>query len=365
MLIICIILGILAIIAMIYAYYISKKVRKVNREVDAENQSLLNHRQELLEINKEINERIEEKQLEIQRKEKEIENTNNELNSIYIKLNDINTELNYTDKELKDKKNQLKDLQDNILKSADNQQELSQKAFKNYCDTLEKLYKEAEEEYDIEIDALQTSYSNLQLKLIADAEYKKNNIQEELSSIQEELIKIKATRDAVRAAQLKEKEIEMKSHFYCLQISENDLKDVAILDSIKPKLNNPRIMSMLIWQSYFRKPMNTLCNNVIGATVKTGIYKITNQKTKECYIGQAVDLATRWKDHAKCGLGIDAPAGNKLYKAMQEYGIWSFSWEVLEECSREELNEKEKYYIQLYQAKEYGYNTMAGNKGDK
>ena len=33
-------------------------------------------------------------------------------------------------------------------------------------------------------------------------------------------------------------------------------------------------------------------------------------KTKECYIGQAVDLASRWKDHAKCGLHIDSPAGN-------------------------------------------------------
>ena len=29
----------------------------------------------------------------------------------------------------------------------------------------------------------------------------------------------------------------------------------------------------------------------------------------------------RWKQHAKCGLGIDTPAANKLYKAMQEDGI--------------------------------------------
>ena len=90
--------------------------------------------------------------------------------------------------------------------------------------------------------------------------------------------------------------------------------------------------------------------------------KITNQKTKECYIGQAVDLASRFKDHAKCGLGIDTPPGNKLYKAMQEYGIWNFSWEVLECCSKDQLDEKEKYYIELYQAKDYGYNKTAGNK---
>jgi group I intron endonuclease len=118
---------------------------------------------------------------------------------------------------------------------------------------------------------------------------------------------------------------------------------------------------MLIWQTYFRKPMTDLCNNIIGTAIKSGIYKITNIKTKECYIGQAVDLTSRWKDHAKAGLGIDTPAANKLYKAIQEYGIWNFSWEILEECERSELNEKEKYYIELYQSKEYGYNSIKGN----
>lgn len=107
--------------------------------------------------------------------------------------------------------------------------------------------------------------------------------------------------------------------------------------------------------------MSNLCNNVIGKTTKTGVYKITNQKTKECYIGQAADLASRWKDHAKAGLGIDTPQGNKLYRSMQEFGIQNFSWEVLEECPRTELDEKEKYYIKLYQSKEFGFNGTKGN----
>jgi group I intron endonuclease len=103
-----------------------------------------------------------------------------------------------------------------------------------------------------------------------------------------------------------------------------------------------------------------LCNNIIGTSVKSGIYKITNQKNNICYIGQAVDLATRWKQHAKCGLGIDTPQSNKLYKAMKEDGLWNFSFEVLEFCTSAELNEKEKYYIELYQSKDYGYNSNQG-----
>ena len=47
---------------------------------------------------------------------------------------------------------------------------------------------------------------------------------------------------------------------------------------------------------------------------------------------------------------------------MQEEGIWNFSWELLEECPREQLNEKERYYIELYQSESFGYNSTKGNK---
>ena len=42
---------------------------------------------------------------------------------------------------------------------------------------------------------------------------------------------------------------------------------------------------------------------------------------------------------------------------MQEYGIENFTFELLTECPREELNEKEKYFISLYEADTFGYNS--------
>ena len=119
---------------------------------------------------------------------------------------------------------------------------------------------------------------------------------------------------------------------------------------------------MLMWQTWWQKPLKALAANILGTSTVTGIYKITNIITGECYIGQAADIASRWSEHAKCGLGIDTPAGNKLYKAMQEYGLQSFSWELLEKCDRAELNEKERYYISLYDSVNYGYNILKGNK---
>jgi hypothetical protein len=238
-----------------------------------------------------------------------------------------------------------------INQSLNNSKELSQDALKSYYKILDEEYQKKEEEYNEHLKILQNAY-----------ESKQSEILQALADEAAELEKIQATRVAAIEANLREKKIEEDLSFYCLQIKETELTDIGILESIKPKLNNPRILSMLIWQTYWQKPMTALCNQVIGTAIKSGIYKITNIKTKECYIGQAVDIAARWKQHAKCGLGIDTPSANKLYKAIQEYGIWNFSWEVLEECSTKDLNEKEKYYIEAYKSKEYGYNSISGNK---
>ena len=304
-----IIFFIVSILLVIYSVYALKHTHKINKSIDAENKILEEEYQYLVNKTEEV------------------------------------------EKQLEDKKNYLDDVQNNISKTLDNQKLLSQKAFENYCDVLDNNYKETEEEYYSYEQNMKKAYSDIQLNLL-----------QEMDKTKAELDKIKETRTAALQALTREKEIEEQLAFYCLQASDNDLKDIAVLESVKVKLTNPRILSMLIWQTYWRTPMTNLCNNVIGKDTKTGIYKITNQKTKECYIGQAVDLASRWKDHAKCGLGIDTPAGNKLYKAIQDFGIWNFSWEVLEICPRDQLNEKEKYYIGLYDSKNFGYNSTSGNK---
>lgn len=242
---------------------------------------------------------------------------------------------------------ELQKMQDSAKENA---QKTYQEAVTNYTDALEAEYLKAELNFDNNVKKLSEDYSKVELEH-----------QEKISKIKAELDKIKETRKAAIAAQVREEEIKNKLEFYCLTPKTIDIADIQTLELIKPKLHNPRILSMLIWSTYFQKDMTTLCNRILGLQTITGIYKITNQENNKCYIGQSVDVAKRWKDHAKCGLGIDAPAGNKLYKEMQEIGIWNFSWELLEACPREQLNEKEKYYIELYGSKDFGYNTVKGN----
>lgn len=248
--------------------------------------------------------------------------------------------------------------QDKITKDIDRLKEIKKdyetvalNSFSNYCEVLDKDYEQKEKEYNQLIERLTQCYDERQQQLI-----------EEIEQVRKELDKLANTRAAAIQAQLKEKEIKEQLSFYCIQIDNKDKKDVIALDKVKTELNTPRILSMLIWQTFFRDSMTTLCNNVLGPGTICGIYKITNQLTNECYIGQAVDIAKRWKDHAKCGLDIDRPQGNQLYQAMIRDGIWNFSWELLEKCPTYELNEKESFYIGLYQSKEYGYNGTKGNK---
>ena len=85
------------------------------------------------------------------------------------------------------------------------------------------------------------------------------------------------------------------------------------------------------------------------------IYKITNIENQKCYVGQAADLASRWRQHIKRGIGAEAPTRNKLYPAMLSIGVENFTFEVVEECSRAQLNEREDYWQEYFHAIDYGY----------
>ena len=277
----------------------------------------------------------------------DIKKQNAELEQNYFQL--VQQEQNIK-KEVEKDLETLKNVKEAASDALNSQQEISQKAFENYCEILSKQYDEKAAEYDNLTAKLDEAYSDIQNKIIADIDAQNS-----------ELEKIRATRAALIEAQIKEKEIQENKDFYRLIPTENDKDDIHRLERVKKDLHNPRILSMLIWQTFFQKNMTSLCNNVLGTKTVTGIYKITNLNNNMCYIGQAVDIASRWKEHAKCGLGIDTPAGNKLYAAMKSDGIWNFSWELLEKCDRVDLDEKEKYYISLYQSYEFGYNSNKGN----
>lgn len=95
-----------------------------------------------------------------------------------------------------------------------------------------------------------------------------------------------------------------------------------------------------------------------------GIYKITNISNNKCYIGQSVNIERRWMQHKETMNNPYIDAYNReLYNDMRIFGLDNFLFEILEECSLEELNDKEKYWIQYYNSYENGYNLTRGGNG--
>ena len=92
------------------------------------------------------------------------------------------------------------------------------------------------------------------------------------------------------------------------------------------------------------------------------IYRAYCLITKKSYIGQTTNIKDRWRTHLKRGLGIDTPVTNKFYSSMMQLKPWNFTWEVIEFCPKEQLNEKEKYWIDFHQTNTWGWNSKGGNR---
>lgn len=298
--------------------------------------------------------RVEDQEIEEtnERQRKILEQTTKDLEVETKKLTSAQSELAALNKQIQQIEIQKQQSWETINRS--------QNAFQSYQDNLEQFYKKAEDEYDDLMQRLREAYDNLQMRLMEDTEFQKESLLKEIEELQRKIDDYKKMRAAALEAKRREEQMQFQQDDYRIILTSTELSTIALIEELKPRIPEPRILCMLIWTTFVQKKLKTLSAKILGPNIVTGVYKITNIKTGECYIGQAVDTAKRWSDHCKAGLGIDTPTANKLYQAMQKYGIYNFTFELVEQCDRTKLNEREKFYIDLYQSKDFGYNQTIG-----
>lgn len=86
-----------------------------------------------------------------------------------------------------------------------------------------------------------------------------------------------------------------------------------------------------------------------------GIYKITEKSSGKSYIGQSIDIARRFYEHQTSTLD--------WHKLIQENPTnWEYS--IIEQCKKNELDAREKYWIQYYDSYKNGFNKTHGNLTD-
>lgn len=285
----------------------------------------------------------------ISKKKEEYERLQSAVETLVNERNRISNDIDKGKTTLDDIRHKV-DFTDQILKDLNQQYDKT----KDHLDNLKQIAKDNETK-------LQEDYNNIAQQYKDKLAYIKETCDAEKAIVEFDLKSLKQTRHAAIEQWRKQQQDKNQLDGYKLNITSQDKKDIQLLQNIRLQFSHPRVISKLIWQTYFQPLAKQQFVMILGNETKCGIYKITNILDNKCYIGQSVDIYKRWCDHCKCGCGIDTPKNNKLYAAMEQDGIENFTFELLEECPREELNKKEAFYINLYESNDYGYNTTKGN----
>lgn len=258
--------------------------------------------------------------------QEQIENLRKTENQLRRKIAEEQFQYQILSQKNQDFENLISDRKNNLSNTYNNLQESYKENYYKYIETLDAAYSQKENQFKQSLDQLKNELSN------------------------------------VAAAKTREEEIKDKINFYKIQITEKQKSDIQMLQQWKYKLFDPSLVSKVIWSSYIMKPTSDLCNRITLGKTTCGIYKITSLTSQRCYIGQSVNISDRIKSHVKCGLGIDAPASNKLYNLMQKEGVYNFTFEILQVCEKNKLNERERFWIETYQSNKFGLNIQGGNK---
>lgn len=180
----------------------------------------------------------------------------------------------------------------------------------------------------------------------------------EIEELKNDLTRLTSMRAAAIEGFKKEEELKNQKAFYSIEFSDNDIEDIHELSKIK--LNNRETINKLIFEVYYRNPLNSMLNRVIGKDKVCGVYKITNVESNKAYIGKSTNIKKRWTEHVKSSLDIGTIAKQNIHTAIKKEGIEKFTFQIVEICPKEEYSDREKYWVNFHQTQIFGYNMREG-----
>lgn len=231
---------------------------------------------------------------------------------------------------------------------------------------LEQSRQLAETNFEHEAEKLASQFQehqeSVQNEYLITMQEMSQDIVKQLQAYQDELVALDnmiAEKQAIVAAAVeaskRAEQMASEKDFYRLVLSDEDIAEIGRLKEVVPYLRDSEPLNKVIWKVYYEKPYTDLIGRVVGTGTHTGIYKITNISNDMCYVGQAANIAERWRQHIKRGIGAETPTRNKLYPAMASFGVENFTFEIIEECDRSLLNDREDYWQEYFHAKDFGY----------
>ena len=342
MIFICIVLGILLFAAIIYIVYLLKPPSK---------QRL--YEEEFQRAAHEIEERL--------RKERE-EQINSQSEQIRQEIHNMETMLEEKAKTYKQTQDEWLQRVQNLKESYERQREeitssIKEHALKEQQVMTEKLLQK-QQEIEKEVQTLDDKY-NL---TVVDYENKMFDIrckfEAEEQDLNSQIIQKRNEINALIEQFKKDEEARKEADFYRIPITPAAQNDINKLKGVAAQLNNPATLYKLIWKEYYENGFNAMIGRVLGNDKeKSGIYKITDIRNQMCYIGQTTNFKNRWRTHAKRAVKAEEGTSNRLYQDMWENGLENYTFQIVEICGKDKLTEREKFYIDFFNSKEWGFNS--------
>lgn len=272
-----------------------------------------------------------------------------------VEVNQHNTRINQElEKDIELSQRQLNDINSQIIQQKQVIDSLTETAKKMREGATER----AQEEYERQKAQLWSQYQEDQNIM----ELQKNSILRDIEREKKKLADLEAKQLAYIQAKQREEAISANMDYYRLALDQLDINDIELLRELQPRFVKKETIDKIIWDAYYKPAFDILSAHLFqnAGTKVCGIYKLTDQITGQSYIGQSVNVHERFRTHIKTALTY-GKASNKLYQAMQKDGLYNFTFEILEEVSRNDLNDREAYWIGFYKTKEFGLNGTKGN----
>ena len=291
-------------------------------------------------INKYIQENKEKLEFEIRYDLKRLEDQRNQINA---EISGKQTALQEISSKVKTYEEQLRDIA--LTNAKRYEKTLINIAKDKVKAEQEKMYKAAQESFE---------------KTMAEMDAQAEAARAQIEILTKEIADYNAKQVAINEAILRQRALEEQQDFYRVCLGPEAENDVEILKEARRNLKKPEIIDKIIYDNYIAKPVLEMIKRVLQNTTCSGIYKITCIKTGEIYIGKSVDIKSRWQQHCKSAFNCGTIAHSLLHTKMKQYGIENFTFELVEQVPKEQLSEREKFYIDFYKTKETGLNERNG-----
>ncbi len=338
-----IVIGILCLILLYFFFLLNKEKEKTNKIQQDFNQLKTEQDDEIRErFEKEFEEEIKQKKEGIYGLEKQIKDL---LFQISQKQQEewqiqklINEKQNFNNSLFKVREDEL----NRLIEEKRQEKELA----------LNTLIEQEKQEKFLRLEQEQKEKISFYIKqfdeFLEGQELLKKEYLEEVEQAKKELNEFSEKRTAVNEAIRREKEIAEAEDFYRIVVPQEDQEDIETFNTIAPRIRNKEALNKLIYSVFIQRPLDEMIKRVTGGRDISGSYKITYLKTGEAYIGKTTNIKKRWSEHCKSSLDIGTIAHSSFHNRLKKDGLWNYTFEILEEVPKEQLTEREKYYIQLY-----------------